>query len=164
MRDNKFKLNKTVFTDEDFDNMKWHDCRIHSIGFYPDEYEVAFDIDYIFEWEKPESNETHFKLWISPATLVFHNINDLEISVEPSRGLNVDFLERTDPREPKNLKYLQQKKHEWLWKMGCMEGEIKMYSVGYSLFVRRPPKLFTNDSPLGTERRIISFDREFAAE
>lgn len=40
-----YTLEKTLWTDQDFDDMGWHDSRIHSIATIPEKFEVMFDID-----------------------------------------------------------------------------------------------------------------------
>jgi hypothetical protein len=161
MSKDEFELSRTVLTEEAFEEMGWHDCQVHSIAFFPDENEIGFDIDYILKWVKPGSDETYFKFWVSPATLIFHNVNEVKTELEPTSGLSIDRIVRSDPRNPINFEYLEQKKQEWLWNVECMEGEIKMYSIGYSLFLRKPPKLYGKQFLTLAERGGISFSRQY---
>lgn len=66
----EFQPEKLIWTEEDFDEMKWHDCTIYAIAFQPENFEFILDIDYIYRWETPEPNETHIKFQVAPATLV----------------------------------------------------------------------------------------------
>jgi hypothetical protein len=75
----RFSPSKLVWTERDFDQMSWHDCRLHGIGFIddfnPHLHELRLDIDYILKWcEGTGSDESGF--WISPATLVFDAFED----------------------------------------------------------------------------------------
>ena len=44
-----YHLEKTIWTDTDFEQMNWHDCPIHAFSFN-DNFELLLDIDYIFKW------------------------------------------------------------------------------------------------------------------
>ena len=70
-----FSPPKLIWTQADYEQMSWHDCRLHAIAIYddfsPHMHELRLDIDYIFEWvgfDTPTEQSGH---WISPATLVF---------------------------------------------------------------------------------------------
>ncbi len=160
MDNTKLDLTQDVFTDESFESMGWHDCKIHSIAFFPEKYEIAFDVDFILEWVKPSLNETHFNLLIAPATLVFHNVNEAKFDLEPFTGVNIDLVTKYNSRQPKNLAYLNQKKAEWQWHIECREGEISFYSVGFSMFLRKPPEIYPSGFPTSEERGGISFVRQ----
>ena len=47
----QFQLEKKYWTDADFDIMGWHDCTIYKMRFAED---FEMDIDYIFQWNKPD--------------------------------------------------------------------------------------------------------------
>ena len=59
-----YKLEKWIWDDSDFDQMGWHDCKIHGFAFYSDDYELVLDMDYLFEWLNPVKPETHFDIRI----------------------------------------------------------------------------------------------------
>jgi len=44
----KFVLEKSVWTETDFEKMGWNDVVIHGLSFGLAQYELLFDIDYIF--------------------------------------------------------------------------------------------------------------------
>jgi hypothetical protein len=60
-----YKLEKTLWTDADFERMDWHDNPVHAIAFGPASRELSLDIDYIFKWEQPLPGEKHYRFWIS---------------------------------------------------------------------------------------------------
>jgi len=153
-----FQIEKWIWTDNDFDSMGWHDSRIHALSFVPEQYEIVFDIDYIFQWIPPESNESHFKFWVAPATLVFENIYDLEFDIESHDGdLEIDGITRKDPAKPLNGQFTG-KDVDWLWVIECQEGEIRFRSDGYKQFIRAAPQLGGAQS-IDLKRRGFSFAR-----
>ncbi|MEJ6979425.1 hypothetical protein WG906_03130 [Pedobacter sp. P351] len=48
----QYDLENQIWTEQDFDNMGWHDSSIYGIAFGRP-YELSFDIDYIFKWVEP---------------------------------------------------------------------------------------------------------------
>jgi hypothetical protein len=43
-----FKLEKPIWTEEDFEIMGWHDSKVWGLLANPDEWEYLIDLDYIF--------------------------------------------------------------------------------------------------------------------
>ena len=154
----EYKLEKWIWTDADFDAMGWHDSSIHAVAFFPENFEMVFDIDYIFYWIDPQPNETYFKFWVAPATLVFKNVHDVEFEIDSYNGtLQIDNITREDERLPINAEYVG-KAGEWLWTIDCQEGEIRFRSVGFEEFIRTAPAL-TQSQRLDRKVRGISFER-----
>jgi hypothetical protein len=74
-------LSKSFWSDADFEQMGWHDATIH--GLYIQQTDAVLprlllDLDYIVRWVQPLPPEKHFNFWVSPATLVFEDVWDLE--------------------------------------------------------------------------------------
>ena len=73
-----------TYTEQDFDQLSWHDNLIY--GFHIDrdelqwECDLVFDIDFLTEWLCPADQPCEFM--IAPATLRFHNATDLKINVD----------------------------------------------------------------------------------
>ncbi|HKO42782.1 MAG TPA: hypothetical protein VJU84_05805 [Pyrinomonadaceae bacterium] len=151
MTTEKYELKKWLWTEADFEQMEWHDVRIHALAFHPDAYELAFDIDYIFEWIHPAPETTYFKFWVAPATLVFENVNELRIDLEPHLSLDLKEIERAEPQKPKNTDYID-RDVEWYWKLDTHSGEISLRSVGYKQYIRQEPVL-TQGQVLDAEAR-----------
>jgi hypothetical protein len=153
-----YKLEKWIWTEADFEAMGWHDSQIHALAFLPDEFEIVFDIDYILHWVHPKPDETYFKFWVAPATLVFENIYDLELDISSYKGnLEIDKIRREDERVPRNAQYID-KENEWLWCIECQEGEIRFRSVGYKQYIRTNPQ-FSTQQTLELKSRGFSFVR-----
>lgn len=142
-----YKIEKLVWDDSDFDQMGWHDATIHGIAFGPNEFELSLDIDYIFKWVDPVEGEEFFRFWVSPCTLVFQNVYDIRIEVEPygMPMLEIDNILRRDPKKPKNFEHIG-KDTEWHWTLECHNGKISFRSVGFKQYVRRPAVLTQSQS------------------
>jgi hypothetical protein len=152
-----YELPKAVWTHEDFDQMGWHDVTIHAITFEPERFEFILDIDYIFAWVNPEPPSLSYSFWISPATLVFHNVGNFCADIDGPLGLEILSLTRKDPRPPKNAEFINLKT-EWTWTLELVRGEVVFPSVGFTQFTRQKPvrnsQYFSHQ-----ERGGISFDR-----
>ena len=128
MNEMKYKLEKAIWTQEDFSAMGWHDCPIYAIQLADD---ILLDIDYILEWVSDERTN-HYSFWIAPATLQFIAPYDLEIAVKLDF---VDGLEITEiEQEP-----LGEGLYEY--KIVTQEGDIQFKSKGYRQHIRQEPIL-----------------------
>jgi hypothetical protein len=154
----EYKVEKWVLTEADFDSMGWHDSRIHALAFQPENFELVFDIDYIFEWIHPKPDETYFKFWIAAATLVFENVYDIEFDIDSYNcKLEIDNIKREDGRRPHNAQHIG-KETEWLWIVECQEGEIRFRSAGFKQFIRAMPQL-RHSQVIDVKERGFSFAR-----
>lgn len=154
-----YQVEKWVWTETDFARMGWHDSPIHAMAFIPEKNEIIFDIDYIIEWIPPKPEETYYKFWVAPATLVFENVYDVDINTGsyPS-GLEIDAITRKDLCAPHNDEYIE-RIQEWLWTIECQEGEIRFRSAGYKQYLRTYP-VFGGQQTLELSARGFAFDRK----
>jgi len=90
-----YTLEKALWADADFEQMGWHDSHIHAIAFRPESFQLLLDIDYIFRWVGPAPKETHYKFWLSPCTLMFKNVYQLWISLEPLEDVSIQDITRS---------------------------------------------------------------------
>src|SRR5688572_22325516 len=128
----EYKLEKSIWTDADFENMDWHDNPIHAIAF-TDNFELLLDIDYIFDWV---SKRKEYIFWISPCTLVFENVYDLTFEIGPiTPGLTIDFVTKENPQKPTNSDFIN-RDTEFDWIIATQEGTMKFKSVGFTQYVR----------------------------
>jgi hypothetical protein len=81
------------YTEADFDNLSWHDCNVWKIEFRvgdPDEGDWTSDlvlgIDFIAAWLCGVNKVCRFR--VAPATLVFHDVNDLSIHIDWDKAAN----------------------------------------------------------------------------
>jgi hypothetical protein len=153
-----YELEKDIWTEQDFETMGWHDCKIHAFTFFPEKYEFVLDIDYIFKWVKPDETG-YYKFWISPATMVFENAYDIVFDLVVNYGIEISGISRENPEKPKNSEFCG-KETEWSWEIDSPSGAITLKSVGYKMYVRSSPILKREQSIEYEERGGISFSRE----
>ena len=153
-----FRLDKSLWTEIDFDKMSWHDCFIYALSL-GEKNKLLFDIDYIFQWVDPGGERNNFRFWISPCTIVFENVYDLKFDLEISEPfeLTIDNILYDNPQRPNNADYIK-REFEYDWTIDTLQGEIKFKSVGYKQYVRRTPILIEQQR-IGIEKRNgISFE------
>jgi len=151
-------IKKQVWTDADFDNMSWHNCRVYAIAFRPETFELSFDIDYVFT---TITESTKYSFWLSPATLVFWNVRDYEFSISSGNAdLEISSIKRTAIGAPINQKYIQ-RDIEWLWNIEFWEGQLSLKSVGFNQYIRRPAILSGDYRLTLEERGETNFSRKF---
>ncbi len=150
---NTFELEKFIWTESDFEDMSWHDCKIHAMSFNAN-YELSMDIDYIAQWVLKGKK---YKFWISPATIVFENVYELELE-NSSMDLIIDFIERQEKGKPINAKYIG-RDMEYEWTVQLISGWLSFRSVGFKQYIRKRPKLQSVDHLPVEGRGGISFER-----
>ncbi len=148
--DHARRVEKYLWTDDDFDVMGWHDAKVHAVAFDPGDGTSAkfvtetdyalerggrllFDLDYIVEWVQPVPPERHFGFWTSPATLVFENVQwiqggELELR-SASLWLDIADLDESGP-DPSGLYKLILEGHNFT---------LKFWGTGFRQYLRQPP-------------------------
>ena len=155
----RYQLEKSLWTSEDFEVMGWHDSRVWAMVAAEESYEFAMDLDYIFKWVHPVPGETYFKFWVAPVTMVFENAYDISIKIEaPQGGIEVADLHREEPKPTPNGTLT-----DYLYRFECQEGEISLRATGYRLYVRSEPRLMQGQSFSLDERGGISVERRAIA-
>jgi hypothetical protein len=151
---------KWIWTDNDFDAMGWHDATLWAMLADPERFEFLVDLDYIFEWVKPAPEETYYKFWIAPVTMIFENAHTVKLDIESSQGtIEVADLHRENPRPTPNGKL-----EERTYRFECQEGEISLLATGFQMIVRRNPALLGTQSLNLELREGVSFDRRPATQ
>jgi hypothetical protein len=145
-----YELERTVWSEEDFASMGWHDCWIHALSFTA-AGELVFDLDYILELVESEQGETYYRFWISPATLIVRDVDEVvfDLDAEWTGWQIFDFS-----REEKSGK-------KQLWKLECIEGVISFRAEGFEQFVRSAPILCDEQKLDLDEREGISFSQQY---
>lgn len=139
----KYELEKTIWTEVDFDIMGWHDSPVYGMALFSDSTtfstELVFDLDYIFQWINPIPPDRHFSFWIAPSTLVFKNIADLNIQMDPEPPNTFDF----EILDIYRLEAFQQANREpyWKWHIELGNGNIYFTSTGYEQIIKKVPSL-----------------------
>ena len=124
----EYKLEKEIWSQDDFKVMGWHDCPIYAIQFAND---IFLDIDYIFKWVLDEKRN-RYQFWISPATLQFLSPFEMEMSVK------IDFVNGLEIADI-NQKPLSNGVFEY--HIDTQEGDIRFKSKGFRQYIRKTPVL-----------------------
>lgn len=121
-----YELEKKVWTDKDFDQMGWHDNHIYQISVAED---LALDIDYIFQWNKPVLEGLPFTFWIAPSTLVFKKIQNLAFNLDTAfhDTIEIQDIER------------EILENGTLWTIITQQGDFQFMSEGFQQFIRQEP-------------------------
>ncbi len=151
----KYILEKSLWTEDDFKTMGWHDNRIHAISF-GENYELLFDIDYIFDWILKGN---YYKFQVSPCTLIFENVYDIKFDLDSSGSeLEIVDIFYENPRRPNNADYTK-REIEFDWIIETQQGNISFTAVGYKQYVRQLPKFLSSQTIELNERGGVSFER-----
>ncbi|MDO5523422.1 MAG: hypothetical protein Q4G48_05185 [Bacteroidia bacterium] len=158
----EFQLEKTIWTEKDYEQMGWHDCNIYGLIFQNDNAnnfstDLIFDIDYIFKWVHPIPPKPNYSFWISPCTLKFEDTFALIIDID-RRGGMTDMLEIADLFL---INKVEQESNKWIyeWAIELQEGKITFKSSGFKQIIRQKP-IKTESQVLSLEERNgISFEQ-----
>jgi hypothetical protein len=138
-----YELEKKIWTEVDFPKMGWHDAPIYGMAFFSDSLtvsnELVFDLDYILQWINPVPPNRHFSFWIAPSTLVFKNIGDLNIQMDPWPPNTFDF----EVLDIYRLEVFQSTNSEpsWKWHIELGNGNIYFTATGYEQIIKNVPLL-----------------------
>ena len=147
-----------ITTDAVFSATSWHDNFIYSIHFDAHQFEshLRLEIDHIVKWIQPDPR--HYKFWISPARLIFHNVTDLAIRIDFERSgyqqsihqLSINGISRQRVSDQKIC--LEQPYYAWTIETNWPDGEITFGATGYSQTLLAEPVL-CDDQQLDPEVR-----------
>jgi hypothetical protein len=141
-----YELEKKIWSDKDFEQMGWHDCRIYRIRLTED---LELDIDYILQWNKPDLEGMPFTFWVAPATLVFKNIKNFRVDIDTAvnDAIEIEDIERT---QENNINR---------WAIITQQGDFEFLSEGYEQFIRQEPFFEFGQTISYIERNGTSLDR-----
>lgn len=142
----EFNLEKSIWTECDFEDMGWHDSVVYKIQLSRD---LELDIDYIFQWNKPDIEGLPFTFWVAPSTLVFDRVYDLKFALEVYSSDIFEIL--TIERE-----ILESGTY---WTIRTRQGEIFFKSEGYKQFIRQKPSFEFGQSISFVERNGYSLEK-----
>lgn len=141
-------LEKSIWTEQDFDQMGWHDANIYGFIFYPvddERTDLIFDIDYIFKWVNPIPPEQYFSFWVSPCTLKFEDIFDIKMEIDRYKGM-------TNMLDIDDLELISVENGIYEWSIELHDDYISFKSSGFKQFVRQKP-IFGRSQVLSLEER-----------
>lgn len=121
-----YTLEKSVWTDVDFEQMGWHDCTIYKMRLSRD---LELDIDYILKWNKPDLDGLPFTFWLAPATIIFKAVRNLtfDFDIHFENSFEIDSIDKI---ENANGCY---------WTIITQQGDIQFNAYGYEQFIRQQP-------------------------
>ena len=156
-------VEKYLWTDEDFDVMGWHDVKVWAVAFEPGDgtfeslseeryypiqqgARLLLDLDYIVEWMKPTPPQRYFGFWISPATLVFQNVQqihggELDLASD-DLWLDIQDLVRSEPDRAGVRE----------WTLDGHNFSLTISSTGFRQYLHQPPA-FANGQVLSLDQR-----------
>ena len=146
-------MSEQVWTHDQFEEMSWHDNHVHSIRIVEGIHGsgmLVLDLDYILEWIC-DVDGSRFR--ITPATLTFHEVTDLRISLDYAAAtaalgpFSIHAIERrTESRE----RYVAQ-----IWKIliNWPRGEIVFEATGFEQRAIGRPVVSENQVLRPAERR-----------
>lgn len=151
---------KNIWTERDFEIMGWHDVMIHALAILPREgdYEIMMDIDYIFEWIRPEPPDNYYSFILAPATLSFHGVWDIDSNIA-TRGCVLEPLQITDIQRANERILKNSDIAIWDWTITLMQGTISFNGPGYTQYVRQKPKMYGAHTFDEKQRGPISFSK-----
>lgn len=148
-----FNLHKFVWTESDFEQMNWRDASVYAFAFLPKRAEFVLDIDYILGRTEQAVNQSNFL--VAPATLVFENISDFRIELNPNRQIEIANIERSERRKPEN----SDRETEWKWIIKTNQGDLTFRSAGFKQHFKGMP-IFGQEKTLDLDLRGgFSFSR-----
>jgi hypothetical protein len=149
-----FQLKKSVWTHHDFETMCWHDSTIYGVSFHS--WELAFDIDYIFKWED-QGQDAGYRFWVSPATLVFQDVNGWKGTAEIWTGFPLTPVIMEIKRSTKRNNNLAGE--PWHWIIELEHGHLEFHAGGFTQFTRAKPIFQHGQTVLRETCGDVSFNR-----
>ena len=121
-----YELEKSIWTDSDFDKMGWHDSQVYQVRLTED---LELDIDYILQWNKPDLEGLPFTFWVAPATLVFKKIKNLtfDLTIGFENAFEIDDIERATTENQNQ------------WTIITQQGDFQFTCDGFEQFIRQEP-------------------------
>lgn len=146
------------WSDQDFENMGWHDSRLYSISLPREDFGIHLDIDYIFD--SALQNEGSY--FIAPCTLIFDNVNSLRCEIDSVHLMQsyISQMTKSYIRDANNPVY---KIYEY--KIDGNFGRIILQGTGFRMLLRHGP-IITDECDLWTNRKANSslFDMNIIAK
>lgn len=133
---------KERWTDDDYNEMDWHDSKLYQLKFLDEKFEITLFLDYIFEWIKENEG---FKFLVSPCKLIFKNVSNLNIKLafENHIGIYINEIRRSQLGLTPNKKFIN-----WKYIIETDRGNIEFNTTGY--------KMELISDPIITDRQDLS--------
>jgi hypothetical protein len=140
-------VTNTTWTGLDFEGMSWHDNPIYGVSFGTTDgvSDLVLDIDYIIEWICGTMGRASFR--IAPATLVFHDVTDVEMHIDGmASGYQVGLIRPTVSHVRREhvaaqKVCLDRPYYVWTVELAVPGGYFRFGASGFTQALRREPVL-----------------------
>jgi hypothetical protein len=120
-----------VWTDQQFEEMSWHDNHVHALRVLEGAYgagELVLDLDYILEWLTVEDG---FQFRVIPVSLAFKEVTNLRVSLDyatPTAGIGPFSIHAIERHSENRKRYVAT-----IWKIliNWPNGEITFEATGF---------------------------------
>jgi hypothetical protein len=149
-------IERSRWTDADFESLSWHDCTIHSISIDQDgEYQsdLLIDLDFLVEWLPGPANTFRFR--VAPALLRFQNADKIGIHtlLDFKQAMQISEVARSKRVDPGFTNF------HWVIKLHTYPGrenQIEFDATGFSQELTAQPVITDRQSlQLGERLRMI---------
>jgi hypothetical protein len=125
---------------------------VYGIAFSGENYQFSMDIDYLFEWvcpstEQMENNEMAINFRVAPCTLIFTRVREMRVDLEVPSWIE---LEIADVRRTNARTYGVNTHYDRT--IETQQGIITFTATGYRQYVRRQP-VFSGSNSIDLEQR-----------
>lgn len=132
-----FNLQKFLWTQSDFEQMNWRNATVYAFAFLPKRFEFVLDIDYVLQQINQTESQPNFL--VTPATLVFENVRDFRIELEPNREIEIVNIKRNEAGKAENS-------NESKWTIETNQGSLTFAATGFKLHFKGMPVFGRNHS------------------
>jgi len=132
-------MNKTNWTEADFESLGWHDNHVHGFTIREGEYGAGLlilDLDYICEWLCGSDKTCTFML--APADLTFHEVTNLRINVDGT-GISLGPLSIGEVTREVATHTDRHTSYRWRIVFNFPQGEISFEASGFTQALRAAP-------------------------
>lgn len=146
-------MSRTHWTTADFPSLSWHDNHVHGLSIREGPHgagELGLDLDFILEWLPAEGA---FAFRLAPATLTFHDVTDLSISIAYGRvGAAIGPFSIADVSREAHEYATGHSTFNWRILVNWPEGLISFRASGFTQTLRAEP-CFSKDQCLTSALR-----------
>lgn len=147
------KLASMIWSDAEMEGVSWHDSHVRSLLLDANSAQLLFDIDFICEWIEPREEHGAFSFYIAPATLVFPDAQEIQVSLHAVAPMSIFSIHKENPTPTPRGDY-----SVWGWTIDGPHGQMRLRSMGFVLYFRREPLRTRSQLLTPQERGGIAFD------
>lgn len=154
-------IQRSRWTEADFDSLSWHDCTIHSISLDQDgedQSDFLIDLDFITEWLPGPDNTFRFR--VAPALLRFQNADKIVIHtlLDFKQAMQISEIARGKRVDPGFTNF------HWVIKLHTYPGQenyLEFDATGFCQQLSAQPIITTRQSlQFGERLRMMRGDSE----